>query len=481
MINHFKDNYTLGICPNPVQRAAGIKVLQGADCPAVIIEAGYINNSRDLAYLQSEKGQEAFAKNILAAISQYAAARKNNAVIEVPYPIQDTVPSYGTYKGERVTQVSVMAKVTSPNQKVITVQVASGKRYQLTEEEAEKAGIELPPPPPFPPPPPPPAPGVPPPPPPPPAPPMPSANDWIAVDASQRVNVRLNSSSNVDSLIVIRGRSALAINPEPVWVLNGKIIPKEEINAISPNTIKTVNILRGSDAGKYGTDASVNGAIEVYTQPVNAEVKNVNADIKEVRVEAVRSNTLYVGVNNTISIPNAPAGLKVSIANGRVTESNGQWTVQVAAPCETTVWLTSADGKTLGSYAFNAKFLPDNFKGNLSHTLYIQDDNKIFTKVEIEAEFPGGVEAWKRYLQSRLDNKMPKEDGWKKGTYSLVVRFIVRKDGSVAEVVAENYAGSKTAQMSVNLIKNGPKWKPARQNGLVVAAYKKQPITFVVD
>lgn len=483
VINHFKDNYTLGVCPNPVQRAAGIKVLQGTQCPAVIIEAGYMNNSRDMAFLQSEKGQEAFAKNILAAISQYAAARKNNDVIEVPAAIQDTVPSYGTLKGEKVTQVTVMAKVTSPNQKVITVQVASGKRYQLTEEEAEKAGIELPPPPPFPPPPPPPAPGVPPPPPPPP--PMPSVDDWVAVDASQRVNVKLNRSSSVDSLIVIRGKSALAINPEPVWVLNGNIVAKEEVKAISPNSISTINILRDDNARKYGAIAAVNGVIEVSTRPATlqaVEAKNVAAaDLKEVVVEGFRSNTFFVGVNNTISIPNAPAGLRVSVANGRVSEQNGQWIVQVAAPCETTVWLTSAEGKTLGSYAFNARYLPDNFKGSLNHTLYIQDDNKIFTKVEQEAEFPGGVKAWGDFLKSRLDNKMPKEDGWKNGAYSLILKFIVRTDGTVTDVVAENYAGSKTAQMCINLMKSSPKWKPAKQNGLNVAAYRRQPITFVVN
>ena len=62
-----------------------------------------------------------------------------------------------------------------------------------------------------------------------------------------------------------------------------------------------------------------------------------------------------------------------------------------------------------------------------------------------------------------------------------MVRFIVAKDGSESDVITENYAGSKTAEMYVDIIKKGPKWLPGKQNDLVVTSYKKQPITFVVS
>ena len=76
---------------------------------------------------------------------------------------------------------------------------------------------------------------------------------------------------------------------------------------------------------------------------------------------------------------------------------------------------------------------------------------------------------------------MPVDEGWKTGTYKVMVRFIVAKDGSVSEVTTENYATSKTAEMCVDIIKKGPKWIPGKQNDLVVTSYKKQPITFVVS
>jgi len=33
---------------------------------------------------------------------------------------------------------------------------------------------------------------------------------------------------------------------------------------------------------------------------------------------------------------------------------------------------------------------------------------------------------------------------------------------------------------AMRIIKKGPRWIPARQNGYLVNAYRKQPITFVI-
>lgn len=477
VIQNLRNHYALQTAPNPMQRQVGVLVLQEQDCPSILIEAGRLNNAKDLAYLQTEKGQVDFAKSILAAIAQYADAR-HKEIVEIPASYYDTVPTFGKYKGEQITGVQV--KASSAMDKQITITLAGGKKVKLTEAEAAKAGIELPPPPP-----PPPAPGTPaPPPPPPPAPPMPSADDWVTTDASHRVNLHINGRRTMDSAIVVRGRSIFDQNVEPVWVFDGDIVTKDKVMTTEPNSILSITVLKGKEAGIYGPEAAERGAVILKTKPAGIQSVNIEKtkpDLQEVVVQGYRSNTMYVGVNNTIHVPNAPAGLKVSIANGRVTEeSKGKWVAQIAAPCETTVWLTGADGKTLGSYAFNAKYLPENFKGNLNHVLYVQDD-KIFTRVEKESEFPGGVDAWRTYLQSNLDTKMPEQDGWKKGKYSVIVRFVVNKNGTVSDVIAENYAGTKTAAMCVNIIKNGPKWTPATQNGKMVNAYRRQPVTFVVN
>lgn len=107
--------------------------------------------------------------------------------------------------------------------------------------------------------------------------------------------------------------------------------------------------------------------------------------------------------------------------------------------------------------------------------------DKVFTKVQQEPGFPGGMDAWRLYLQKNLNAGTPVDEGWKPGKYTIMVQFMVDKDGNVKDVKTTNYQNSKTAHQCIELIKHGPKWLPAVQNGKYVNAYKKQPITFIVS
>jgi len=109
------------------------------------------------------------------------------------------------------------------------------------------------------------------------------------------------------------------------------------------------------------------------------------------------------------------------------------------------------------------------------------DEGKVFNKVEIEAEYPGGTAAWAKYLRNNLDANTPIDNGASEGTYTVVVRFIVSKDGSISDVVAETKHGYGMEAEAMKIIKKGPKWTPAQQNGRMVNAYRRQPITFVVQ
>jgi protein TonB len=109
------------------------------------------------------------------------------------------------------------------------------------------------------------------------------------------------------------------------------------------------------------------------------------------------------------------------------------------------------------------------------------DEDKIFTKVENEAAFPGGETAWRRYLEKNLNPSTPVDNGAPAGTYQVIVRFVVSKDGSISDVQAETKHGYGMEDEALKIIKRGPKWTPALQNGRNVNAYRRQPITFVVQ
>ncbi|RYY44095.1 MAG: hypothetical protein EOO06_18710 [Chitinophagaceae bacterium] len=111
----------------------------------------------------------------------------------------------------------------------------------------------------------------------------------------------------------------------------------------------------------------------------------------------------------------------------------------------------------------------------------VEDESKIFTKVEIEAEFPGGASAWTKFVRNNINADVPVDNEAPEGTYSVIVRFIVSKDGSISDVVAETKHGYGMEAEAIRAIKKGPKWTPAQQNGRYVNAYRRQPITFVVQ
>jgi protein TonB len=115
------------------------------------------------------------------------------------------------------------------------------------------------------------------------------------------------------------------------------------------------------------------------------------------------------------------------------------------------------------------------------------DEDKVFQKVEIDAEFPGGNSGWTRYVTREIERNIDElQDDGRSGT--VVVLFIVDKEGAVSDVRALpcNEAGvanclgpgTKLADIASNAIRRGPKWKPAVQNGRNVKAYRRQPVTF---
>ena len=108
------------------------------------------------------------------------------------------------------------------------------------------------------------------------------------------------------------------------------------------------------------------------------------------------------------------------------------------------------------------------------------EEDKVFTKVEIEASFPGGDAGWSRYVKKEIESHIDElTEAGQSG--QCRVRFIVSKDGAVSDVVALTMKGSKLAEIAENAIRKGPKWTPAQQNGRHVNAYREQPVTFTIQ
>ncbi len=109
-----------------------------------------------------------------------------------------------------------------------------------------------------------------------------------------------------------------------------------------------------------------------------------------------------------------------------------------------------------------------------------EDYDKEFKTVQIQAKFPGGMDAWMKYLQRNLRQDTPTDNGAPAGNYTVIVSFLVDKTGTISEVKAENDPGYGTAAEAVRVIQRGPAWQPAVQNGRNVIYRQKQSVTFQV-
>ncbi|MFL5810161.1 MAG: energy transducer TonB [Flavisolibacter sp.] len=105
---------------------------------------------------------------------------------------------------------------------------------------------------------------------------------------------------------------------------------------------------------------------------------------------------------------------------------------------------------------------------------------EVIEKVEVEASVDANL--WRQHLVKELTPVIEKaaSKGVKAGTYTVIVRFLVERDGSISDARATNNPGHGFAKAAENVIRSGPKWTPGMQNGRPVRSYHTQPITFSI-
>ncbi|MEP6746244.1 MAG: TonB family protein [Bacteroidota bacterium] len=102
----------------------------------------------------------------------------------------------------------------------------------------------------------------------------------------------------------------------------------------------------------------------------------------------------------------------------------------------------------------------------------------IFTKVEFEAVYPGGNDAWPKYLFKTL--KYPQKAIDKEIQGTVIVQFIVDATGKISDVKTISGPAELKAE-SIRVVKESGVWIPATDHGVKVRAYKRQPITYKME
>ncbi|WKZ67240.1 MAG: energy transducer TonB [Flavobacteriales bacterium] len=104
------------------------------------------------------------------------------------------------------------------------------------------------------------------------------------------------------------------------------------------------------------------------------------------------------------------------------------------------------------------------------------DPNEPFTLVEVMPEYPGGQDAMFAYIGNTL--KYPKEAMEKGIQGTVIVNFVVERDGSVNEVKTLRGIGGGCDEEAVRVVRGMPNWKPGKQRGEAVRVKYNLPIRY---
>ena len=128
-------------------------------------------------------------------------------------------------------------------------------------------------------------------------------------------------------------------------------------------------------------------------------------------------------------------------------------------------------------YDGNKSLLPEEPEEQISNVEAEKKvEDKVFDVVEQYPSFPGGEGAMFSYISNNLQYP---EKAQKNGIQGrVVVKFIVEKDGSISNVEVNRSVDPDLDNEAMRVIKNMPKWNPAKQNGTEVRAYYYVPVAF---
>ncbi len=102
--------------------------------------------------------------------------------------------------------------------------------------------------------------------------------------------------------------------------------------------------------------------------------------------------------------------------------------------------------------------------------------DEIFTIVEDQPEFPGGIQAFYKFVSDKI--KYPSQAKRMGIEGRVFVQFVVDKDGTVTNVEAVKGIGAGCDEEAVRVMKSVPRFKPGKQRGRPVRVRMVLPIMF---
>ena len=313
--------------------------------------------------------------------------------------------------------------------------------------------------------------------------------------------------------IVVRGYGSMKdVSPQtladkfgtdkPLYIVDDVRMGKEfDINSIKPENIESISVLKDASAkASYGNEGK-DGVIVIVTKPSyrgKTTAPQISKDAPDEVFVVVENQPEFPGgmealmkyLGENIRYPVEAMINKTEgrvIANflinkdGAISDVNVVRSVDPLLDAEAVRVLSLMPNWKPGMQrgeAVNVRFtIPVSFKlENKAEEVKTDDE---FVVVEVQPEFPGGMQALMKYLSENI--RYPLEAMINKTEGRVIANFLINKDGAISDVNVVRSVDPLLDAEAVRVLSQMPNWEPGMQRGQNVNVRFTIPVSFRLD
>lgn len=232
---------------------------------------------------------------------------------------------------------------------------------------------------------------------------------------------------------------------QPLIVKDGVIAKDQIADNISPETIESINVLKGESATKIYGAKGKNGVILIRTKKGESAAQNTPIEVKLTETSGTEPKPLIV--------------IDGVIAENQNIDKIDPETIESMAVLK--------DESATKKYGEKGK----------NGVMEITSKSKTpFSLIEEMPSFPGGVEALRTFVSSTMKYPVIALENGIQG--QVYVKFVVEKTGTVTNIKISRGVDPSLDNEALRIVKSMPKWNPGKQNGETVEVAYVIPVNF---
>ena len=288
------------------------------------------------------------------------------------------------------------------------------------------------------------------------------------------INLKTDSKAAAFNTIKVQTNSPLKFGDsddtwkQPLIVKDGVIVEGMNVNNIPPETIESINVLKGEPATKIYGAKGKNGVILIRTKKGESAAQNAPIDVKV---------TGYANDEKENSANQPNSGVQIRSTGTSGTEPKPLIVIDgVIAENQN---MDKIDPETIESIKVIKNEESTKKYGEKGKTGVVEITSKSktpLTAIEEMPQFPGGVEALRAFVRSTMKYPVIVLENGIHG--QVFVKFVVDKDGSVTNAKVTRGVDPALDKEALRIVRSMPNWNPGKQNGENVEVAYEMPINF---